>query len=221
MRESIQIMLPLRRILAYFRSSDLNSIQGYCIFYRGVEWVFGINATEKKILGFGIQLSHHARPLRPRLYIPLLATWSLRSPSSVLSPGGPGSRGTSPPVTHRRRIALLATCRCNVGFHAVSCYHKGWRQKQCCYVWNTDFFICLQWLCFDGHRNTAWPNKISHALQTGSCIDNIDNNKNASLWFYRFEKKTPYNCVVVIVPFSIHRLQLSCFFWRNTAAALG
>ena len=126
MRESIQIMLPLRRILAYFGSSDLNSIQGYCIFYRGVEWVFGINATEKKILGFGIQLSHHARPLRPRLYIPLLATWSLPwGPSSVLSPGGPGSRGTSPPVTHRRRIALLATCRCNVGFHAGSCYHKG------------------------------------------------------------------------------------------------
>ena len=139
MRESRQIMLPLRRILAYFGSSDLNSIQGYCIFYRGAEWVFGINATEKKILGFGIQLSHHARPLRPRLYIPLLATWSLRSPSSVLSPGGPGSRGTSPPVTHRRRIALLATCRCNVGFHAVSCYHKGRRQKQCCYVRNTDF----------------------------------------------------------------------------------
>lgn len=141
MRESIQIMLPLRRILAYFGSSDLNRVEGYCIFYKGVEWVFGINATEKKILGFGIQLSHHARPLRPRLYIPLLATWSLRSPSSVLSPGGPTSRGTSPPVPHRRRIALLATCRCNVGFHAVSCYHKGWRQKQCCYVWNTDFFL--------------------------------------------------------------------------------
>ena len=92
-------------------------------------------------------LSHHARPLRPRLYIPLLATWSLhstwslRSPSSVLSPGGPTSRGTSPPVTHRRRIALLPTCRCNVGFHAVSCYHRGWRQKQCCYVWNTDFLF--------------------------------------------------------------------------------
>ena len=85
-------------------------------------------------------LSHHARPLRPRLYIPLLATWSLRSPSSV-PPGGPTSRGTSPPVTHRRRIALLPTCRCNVGFHAVSCYHKGWRQKQCPYVWNTDFFV--------------------------------------------------------------------------------
>ena len=108
--------------------------------------MFGINGTEKKILGFGIQLSHHARPLRPRLYIPLLATWSLhstwslRSPSSV-PPGGSGSSGTSPPVTHRRRIALLPTCRCNVGFHAVRCYHRGWRQKQCCYVWNTDFLF--------------------------------------------------------------------------------
>ena len=115
--------------------------------------MFGINATEKRRywdLEYNCTtatLSHHARPLRPRLYIPLLATWSLhstwslRSPSSVLSPGGPTSRGTSPPVTHRRRIALLPTCRCNVGFHAVSCYHKGWRQKQCCYVWNTDFLF--------------------------------------------------------------------------------
>ena len=133
MRESIQIMLLLSK------SNPIQSKKDSCLLWFkrfkqfiwilhilwGVEWVFGINATKKKILGFGIQLSHHARPLRPRLYIPLLATWSLRSPSSVLSPGGPTSRGTSPPVTHRRRIALLPTCRCNVGFHAVSCYHKG------------------------------------------------------------------------------------------------
>ena len=133
MRESIQIMLLLSK------SNPIQSKKDSCLLWFkrfkqriwilhilwGVEWVFGINATEKKILGFGIQLSHHARPLRPRLYIPLLATWSLRSPSSILSPGGPTSRGTSPPVPHRRRIALLATCRCNVGFHAVSCYHKG------------------------------------------------------------------------------------------------
>ena len=139
MRESIQIMLLLSK------SNPIQSKKDFCLLWFkrfkqciwilhilwGVEWVFGITATEKKILGFGIQLSHHARPLRPRLYIPLLATWSLhstwslRSPSSVLSPGGPTSRGTSPPVTHRRRIALLPTCRCNVGFHAVSCYHRG------------------------------------------------------------------------------------------------
>ena len=171
-------------------------------------------------------LSHHARPLRPRLYIPLLATWSLhstwslRSPSSVLSPGGPTSRGTSPPVTHRRRIALLPTCRCNVGFHAVSCYHKGWRQKNAVMSEILNFFICLQWLSFDGHRTTAWPTKIAHALQTGSCIENIDNNKKCFVLVLSSKEEDALQLYCTNSAFQ-HRLQFFCFFWRNTAAALG
>ena len=146
MRESIQIMLLLSK------SNPIQSKKDSCLLWFkrfkqfiwilhilwGVEWVCLGSMLRKKRRYWDLEyncttatLSHHARPLRPRLYIPLLATWSLhstwslRSPSSVLSPGGPTSRGTSPPVTHRRRIALLPTCRCNVGFHAVSCYHRG------------------------------------------------------------------------------------------------
>ena len=47
------------RILAYFGSSDLNSVSGYCIFYG--EWsgcVWDQCNGKKKILGFGIQLYH-------------------------------------------------------------------------------------------------------------------------------------------------------------------
>jgi len=66
MRESIQIMLLLSK------SNPIQSKKDSCLLWFkrfkqfiwilhilwGVKWVFGINATEKKILGFGIQLYH-------------------------------------------------------------------------------------------------------------------------------------------------------------------